>query len=330
MSKMSTDLIRHRLTGATMGTFWTADLYAPPACDPVLLQRELQAAVDEIDSQMSTWTPASDLMRLNAAPCDTWLPVPAALFEVLQAGLQIGRLSGGAFEMNLGDVIRAWGFGPDPISLQAIMVASAVPARPASDLLQLDPDRRAVRKHGPVALDLSGIAKGYGVDRLTEVMARHDIARALCSIDGEVRALDAPPDGRPWSVVVERPDAEDRALHSVLALRHAAVATSGDYRHFVELRGQRLAHTADPRRRAPLLAAPASVTVMAPTCMAADALATALMVMGPEAGLAFAAPLGVSALYLVRTQDGLRSHASGVFADMPPGQGPIAAVSAGR
>lgn len=313
MSKMSTDLIRHRLSGPTMGTRWVVEVYVPDTCDLVALQTGLQAAVDEVDTEMSTWTPDSALMRLNAAPCDAWLPLPAALFHVLQTGLQISRLSGGAFEMNLGDVTRAWGFGADPISLTAIKAASAASPRSACDLLEMDPDRQAARKTGPLALDLSGIAKGYGVDRLIDAMAHHGINRALCSIDGEVRALDGHPDGKPWSVVVERPDADTRAMHSVLALCNAAVATSGDYRHFVMVRGQRLAHTADPRRRAPLLAAPASVTVMAQTCMAADAMATALMVMGPEKGLRLARDQGASALYLLRTQSGVEAVGCGAF-----------------
>lgn len=315
MSKTSTDLARQRFVGATMGTQWVVEAHVPAACDMRRLQADLQTAVDAVDNQMSTWKPESDLMRLNAAPCDVWLSLPPELFTVLHAGLQISRLSGGAFEMNLGDVTRAWGFGADPISLEAIKAASAQPLRPAFDLLEMDTDRQAVRKAGPMALDLSGIAKGYGVDRLTEVLARHGFTNALCSIDGEVRALDGLPDGKPWSVVIESPDAvaDTRAMHSVVALQNSAVATSGDYRHFVEVRGQRLSHTADPYRRAPLLSAPASVTVMAQTCMMADALATALMVMPPDAGLQFAKDQDASALYLTRTQSGTNAMGCGLF-----------------
>jgi thiamine biosynthesis lipoprotein len=135
-----------------------------------------------------------------------------------------------------------------------------------------------VRKAAPIALDLNGIAKGYGVDRLAETLREHGIADALVGIDGEMRAMGLRPDGEAWTIAVEAPDAERRTPHSILALQDAAVATSGDYRHWVEVQGRRLSHTMDPRRGAPLIASPASVTVVARTCAEADAWATALMV----------------------------------------------------
>lgn len=314
MPKMSTDLTRHALNGPTMGTRWSAGVHAPAGLDPAPLRAALQAAVDEVDAQMSTWKPDSDLMRLNAAPPGQWLDLPKGLLDVLAAGLETSRRTGGAFEMNLGDAVRAWGFGPDPITPQAIAAARAAPRRPSLDALELDLGRGRARKHAPLALDLSGIAKGHGVDRLAEVLAAHGIAHGLCAIDGELRAVGARPDGSPWSVAVESPEAGVRRAAAVLTLADASVATSGDYRHFVEVAGQRLSHTMDPARGAPLIGAPASVTVLAPTCREADALATALMVMGADRGRAFAADTGISALFLLRGAQGVQRIGTGVFA----------------
>lgn len=157
-----------------------------------------------------------------------------------------------------------------------------------------------VRKLAPITLDLNGIAKGYGVDRLTEILRSFGISSGLVGVDGEMRALGLRPDGSPWSIAVEAPDYGRRATHSVLALQDAAVATSGDYRHWINVNDYRLSHTMDPRRGAPLMEPPASVTVVTRTCAEADAWATALMVLGPKTGAILARRLRFNALFLLR------------------------------
>lgn len=298
MSKTSTDRARFALNGPTMGTRWSALLFAERGFDTGAVQSALQAAVDEVDAQMSTWKPDSDLMRLNAAPVGEWVAAPKRLTEVLRLGLEIGRASGGAFDIGMGDAVTAWGFGSEaaaPANIRAAMTASR---RPAHEVLEIDGAQ--VRKSAAIALDLNGIAKGYGVDRLAQTIRYYGIADALVGIDGEMRALGLRPDGEAWTIAVEAPDAERRTPHSILALQDAAVATSGNYRHWVEVQGRRLSHTMDPTRGAPLLASPASVTVVAPTCAEADAWATALMVLGAKRGAALARKRRLDALFLLR------------------------------
>ncbi len=307
MPKTSSEPVRHALNGPTMGTRWSAVLFAPPAFDPAPLQAELQAAVDRVDAQMSTWRPDSDLMRFNAAPVGEWRALPAELMAVLDLGLEIGRASGGAFDIALGDAVTAWGFGPGAPDAGRIRQAAAAARPPAHEVLELDREKGRARRLAPVTLDLNGIAKGYGVDRLAGVLARHGIAGALAGIDGEMRALGLRPDDSPWAVAVEAPDPDRRAPHSVLALHDAAVATSGDYRHRLRLGDRLLSHTMDPRRGAPLVAPPASVTVVAPTCAEADAWASALMVLGAEAGAQVARRQGLDALFLLRKGTDLRA-----------------------
>ena len=302
MLKMSTDLICHALNGPTMGTRWSALFFAAPDFDPATLQADLQAAVDTVDAQMSTWQPQSDLMRLNAGPEGEWQVIPADLVRVLDLGLAVGRASGGAFDIGMGDAVRAWGFGPGPADPQAIRAAIAARRHPTHEVLELDGNR--ARKTAPISLDLNGIAKGYGVDRLAEVLRDHGIRDALVGIDGEMRAMGLRPDGGPWTIAVEAPDRDRRAPHSILSLQDAAVATSGDYSHWVTVNGRHLSHTMDPGRGAPLLASPASVTVIAPTCAEADAWATALMVLGVDAGTGLARRMGLDALFLVRNEPG--------------------------
>jgi thiamine biosynthesis lipoprotein len=283
-------------------------------------QCRLQAAVDAVDHQMSTWKPDSDLMRLNAAPRDTWVQLPDHLMTVLAAGLEISRQTGGAFEMNIGDAVRAWGFGPDGIDLGAIRAASGAQRVPATEALELDPANRRARKSAALALDLSGIAKGYGVDRLAEIAQELGYNATLCSIDGEVRATGRRRNGRPWSVAVETPDDAKAREHSILMIEDMSVATSGDYRHFLTLRETRLSHTMDPRRGVPLLASPASVSVLSTSCMLADAMATALMVMGETDGLHFAKAQSISALFLRRSPGGIIADGTGVLATPDEGE----------
>lgn len=313
MPKTATDPAAPRLCGATMGTEWSVVVDAPLSAPArAALQDDLQRAVEEIDGQMSTWQPQSALMRFNAAPVGDWVALPRHLLSVLQAGLAVTALSGGAFEMNLGDAVRAWGFGAGEIDLSAIRAASAAPRISALQALDLDLGAGLARKTAPLALDLSAIAKGYGVDRLAETAMAHGIAHALCAIDGEVRAVGGRADGAPWSVGIDAPDGAVRGGHSVIALADASAATSGDYRHFLTLRDKRLSHTMNPASRAPVVEAPASVTVLGQSCMMADAMATALMVRGMAKGPGLATAQGISALFLGR--DG-RACGTGLFSD---------------
>ena len=320
MPKTFTDRIRHALNGPTMGTRWSALLHAEPGFDPAPMQAAMQIAVDEVDAQMSPWKADSALMRLNAAPAEEWVPLPARLMQVLERGLAVGRASGGAFDIGMGDAVSAWGFSAAPADTARIRAALSAPRRPAHEVLELDPQGLHARKHGPLALDLCGIAKGYGVDRLAEAARAFGRDDALVGIDGELHALGTQPDGRPWTVAIERPDHDTRAPQSILALQDAAVATSGDYRHWVELGTRRLSHTMDPKRGAPLDRPPASVTVVAQSCMDADAWATAFMVLGETEGAALARNLGLNTLFLTRAGNGLRTTPVGPL--FHPGKDP--------
>ena len=317
MPKMSSEPVRHALHGPTMGTSWQATCYADHGIDPLALRAALQAAVDEVDDQMSTWQSTSALMRLNAAPVDDWQLVPAHLFTVLHLALDIGQASDGAFDIGVGDAVGAWGFGPNPADAERIRAALRAGRRPAHEVLELDIEHLRARKHAPVTLDLNGIAKGYGVDRLTEVLREHGVTASLAGIDGEMRAAGVRPDGQPWTIAVEAPDADCRAVHSILTLEDAAVATSGDYRHWVEVQGRRLSHTMHPARGAPLTSPPASVSVVAPSCAEADAWATALMVLGETEGLRLARQRGLDVLFLFRSGGKARAVSAGAIFETP-------------
>lgn len=298
-----------------MGTRWSATVDVGATMDLAALQQDLTAAVEQVDAQMSPWKPDSDLLRLNCAPVDAWVDLPAEMLEVLTCALDICRLSAGAFDPGVGALVDAWGFGaardaPDAV---AIHTARQAAPRPTHECLELDLPAGRARKRAPVQLDLCGIAKGYAVDRMAAVLQQHGVRQALVALDGELRAVGSQASGAPWAVALEQPEAGHRAVHGVIELQDLAVATSGDYRHYLEVGEQRLSHNMDARRAAPVNNAVASVTVLARTCMHADAWATALLVAGPGEGLAMAQRRGLEALFLLRRPEGLVEMGLGRF-----------------
>lgn len=313
MPKTFTDLARHALNGPTMGTRWSALFHMRGDFETVRVHAAMADAVAEVDQQMSTWKPQSDLNRLNAACPGEWIVLPEQLMKVLQAGLAIGEASCGAFDIGMGDAVAAWGFGAVEADEAAIRAARLARRNSAHDILELDPANGRARKHADMRFDLNGIAKGYGVDRLAETAGLHSIEAGLFAIDGELRALGAQPDGTGWAIAVEKPDLHERAPHSIIELEDSAIATSGDYRHWVDIGGHRLSHTIDPRLGMPLRKPPASATVIARDCMSADAWATAMMVLGEQEGLKLAEKLGLSVLFLWHGQPG--GKGCGVFAN---------------
>lgn len=301
-------LQRHALSGETMGTRYSAVFFAAGGLDEVAIGAALFAAADKVDRQMSTWKPDSDLSRLNALPAQQWLAVPEELVTVLDTALRIGDQSQGAFDIGVGDLVNAWGFGPagsQPDEQQTSTLKQRM-HHPASEVLEIDHARLRVRKRAAIALDLSGIAKGYGVDALAHCLDSFGITRYLVGIDGEMRAKGLKPDGQAWAIAIEKPVRHVREVMGVMELTDAAIATSGNYRHWVEIEGRLHAHTMSPSERQPVHNRLAAVTVVMPSCMLADAWATALLVLGETAGVELAQQRGMDALFLLRDGEGFQ------------------------
>lgn len=301
------------LAGATMGTTWSARLALPRGRTEAAARHAIQAALDEVVAQMSTWEPDSDITRYNRAATG-WQTLPAGFFHVLSHALALAEDSGGAYDPTVGPLVNAWGFGPhqrafEPPSPSAIEAARA---RCGWRRVQLDAQHQAALQPGGAYLDLSSIAKGYGVDRAAMALDALGITQYLVEVGGELRARGKRPDGQPWRVAIEVPDAsDDHAL--ALPLRDHSIATSGDYRRHAGNGDERYAHTIDPRTGLPVRNGLASVTVLHPGCMQADALATALTVLGEEEGLAYARRHELAALFILRERDAWRVVATPAF-----------------
>ena len=306
--KTCTETHRYSLNGETMGTRYTAVFYAEAGLDTDTINRGLAEAVGRVDQQMSICKADSDLNRLNAALEQVWLPVPTELATVLAAALRVGQQSGGAFDIAVGDVVDAWGFGPGTPSITEQTI-DALPSRSslsATAALTVDTQRQQVRKRAPLQLNLNAIAKGFGVDELARCLDGFGLTRYLVGIDGEMRARGTKPDAHPWVVAIEKPCRGAREVMGIMELSDAAIATSGDYRHWIDVKGRDYAHTINPATGAPLCNTLAAVTVVAASCMLADAWATALMVLGESEGPRLAQARGMDALFVLREGDQLK------------------------
>ncbi|HTH44418.1 MAG TPA: FAD:protein FMN transferase [Oxalicibacterium sp.] len=304
----------HALQGRTMGTTWSVKLVVDAGKLPDL-QQAVQAELDLVVAQMSTWEPSSNLSRFNAAAVGSWHALPQEFFHVLQCALQVARESGGAYDPTAGALVNAWGFGPTQgygdarfSAPDETQLASAL-AVCGWQNLDIEESTRRVRQPGGVCVDLSAIAKGFGVDQVARRLLRLGVNSFLVEVGGELRGEGVKPDGQPWWVALEQPlpDALSPAMQAAseenetaAALSGWSIATSGDYRRYFESNRTRYSHTIDPRNGRPISNGLAAVTVLHRECMAADAWSTALGVLGAEEGCALANRLGLCALFVRR------------------------------
>jgi len=279
------------LGGETMGTRWSVRAVLPAGLDASAVHAAVVARLDAIIAEMSHWLPTSLLSRFNRAAAGSAMVLPPDFAEVMARGLAIAAATGGAFDPAIGRLVDLWGFGPVPVA--AVPDAAALEAaRAASGWRRLGwsaGDRRLTQPGG-VALDLSGIAKGFAVDAVAATLARLGVVHALVEIGGELVGRGVRPDGQPWWVDLEAPPGVDVAPLRI-ALHGLAVATSGDY--------WRGGHTIDPRTGRSTDNGVVSVSVIAADALSADAWATALTVLGRDAGSALAAGRGVAARIVV-------------------------------
>lgn len=293
-----------QLSGQSMGTSWHVTVIgsagSPGEAD---LQRGIEAVLDEVNSSMSTYRADSEISRFNALPVDEWFDVSADFYTVLSTAMAIGWQSHGAYDVTVAPLVDLWGFGPQgPVAAPpSDDTVTDVLERVGQDHLRLDGEGQRLLKRSPVTLDFSSIAKGFGVDRVAQWLSAQGVARYLVEVGGEMRLAGLSARGDPWRIAIERPDSGDRGVEQAIRLTDTGVATSGDYRNFFEIDGQRFSHSIDPRRGYPVAHDLVSVTVVHPSAMIADGWATALVVLGYEDAMAVAQEQGL-AVYFIRRQ----------------------------
>ncbi|WP_394778985.1 FAD:protein FMN transferase [Undibacterium sp.] len=307
------------LAGATMGTTWSVKLVLPAGISEEQISVGIQQRLDQVVGQMSTWLDSSDLSRFNRAEAGSWHVLPEEFFKVLDYARYVAQQSNGAYDPTVGPLVNLWGFGPEDScgsTPAAVTIASAM-QRKGWHRLQLDPVQRSALQPGGVYVDLSSIAKGFGVDHVADYLQQQGVQSYLVEVGGELRGYGSKPDGDPWWVSLEQPlpsvggsQAGQAFQPTIVALHELSIATSGDYRRFFDMDGKRYSHTIDPRTGYPVLHALASVAVLHTSCMIADALATALTVLGAEEGMAYARQHHIAAHFVSRTDTGFKESMS--------------------
>jgi thiamine biosynthesis lipoprotein len=297
------------LAGNALGTTFKVAIVAP--ADDVDDEGLRAAIVDDlahIDRLASTWRDDSELSAFNAHASTESFAVSAEFCEALADALEVANLTNGAFDVTVGPLVNLWGFGPDgPVAEPPSDAAIAAALQHVGfGKVHTDCGRGLVRKDD-VALyvDLSGWAKGHAVDRLAELLDAHGIANYLVEIGGELKVRGHNSERRKWAVAIEAPSTSERVPQAIIRITDTSVATSGDYRNYFAYEGSNYSHTIDPRTGWPVTHDLAAVTIVHPVNAFADAMATALLVLGPNAGPTLAEDLGIAAYFLVRKATGI-------------------------
>jgi thiamine biosynthesis lipoprotein len=303
--------------GKTMGTYYqvTVVLGEEQQSKPAYTLSALQLKIDEklelVNDQMSTYRPDSELSSFNQT--EESLIVSADTAYVVQSSLTIFELSKGAFDVTVGPLVNLWGFGPDkkPNKIPSKALIASQTKRVGSQYLTVK-GNTLYKSIPDLYVDLSSIAKGYGVDVVSEYLQSIGISDYLVDIGGELRANGVKPGNKKWTLAIEKP-AEGQSVQRVIQIGNNGIATSGDYRNYYEFDNIRYSHTIDPKTGKPIDHKLVSVTVIHPSSMMADGFATAIMVLGPEAGFTFAQKNNLAVFLLVKQGDDFIEHFTAEF-----------------
>jgi FAD:protein FMN transferase len=312
------------LSGPTMGTTYTVKVAvnvagkaagSPRDIDADAVRRAIDEVLASIDHDMSTYRADSAISRFNAAPSTEWIEVPVGLAQVVALAQTVSERSAGAFDITVAPLIQAWGFGAsgEPQTLPTEAQIAALQDRVGYRLLDVRLRPPALRKlHPALTIDVNGLAPGHAVDVLAERLKALGIQNFMIDIGGEVLARGRNASGSLWRIAIERPEDTQPAPFAIIELDNRSVATSGEYRHYFERDGKRYSHTIDPRSGHPI-ASRGSVAVVGATSLEVDAWATALNVLGPDAGHEIAEREGIAAMYLLVDDGRIQSRKSSRF-----------------
>ncbi|KAA9003278.1 FAD:protein FMN transferase [Affinibrenneria salicis] len=308
---------QNNLDGKTMGTYYSvkyvSESHVP---DSAAIQAEIDKRLEQVNDQMSTYRPMSELSRFNhSREVDQPFGVSPATALVVREAIRINHLTGGGLDVTVGPLVNLWGFGPEGRPERVPDQAELDKRRAWTGIDKLEVRQNALVKHIPeLYVDLSAIAKGYGVDVVADYLQSLNIERYMVDIGGEVRTKGNNGKDHPWRIAIEKPvTGIEQSAQEIIAPGDMAVATSGDYRNYFEQDGVRYSHTIDPATGRPVNHRLASITVLAPSCMTADGLSTSLGVLGPERALALANQMNIPLFMIVKTDDGFAERYSDAF-----------------
>ena len=308
-----------QLEGRIFGTFYQVSVAGElPESRRGSLHEAVRKVLEEVDQGMSTYRDDSDLMRLNSSTPGEWVDLPEGVIDVLQAAGGLSERTGGAFDATIGGLVNLWSFGPEarPTEVPPDATIEKRLEQVGHAHLEIDPDASRARRVTDLFVDLSAIAKGEAVDRVSELLDERGYENHLVNIGGDLLASGRKAENTPWRIGIEVPRDGPQSPRHILPLADMALATSGDYRNYFEVDGQRYSHTIDPRDGRPVTHSLASVSVFHPSSRRADALATAFMVMGVDDALDYARKHDIAVLVIEHAQERFRTRASPALEQM--------------
>jgi thiamine biosynthesis lipoprotein len=302
-------------SGMTMGTTYQVKIVPGNASLDEKLGDQIQRQLQALDTLFTTYNKTSELMVFNRSAIKEPHRISQDMVEVLGIAKDIYLLTHGAFDPTVGPLVNVWGFGPENThdSVPSPEIIAPLVSSIGFDNLLLDRKNQMASRQKDIQLDLSAVAKGYAVDVVANLLTSKGLDNYLVEVGGELRASGHKSNGQRWRVAIEKPLLEQGGIQQAISLENVAVATSGDYRNYFEKDGKRYSHTIDPRTGYPLSHSLASVTVIAETAARADALATAMMVLGPEKSLSLAEENNISAYILIKQNEGFKAFYSSAF-----------------
>ena len=302
-----------KLSGMTMGTSYHITIIGKPA-EAAQLTQKIDFRLALINQQMSTYIASSELCKFNQLPPGEWQTVSPKLFDVLLTSSEIAWLTNGSFDITVAPLVDLWGFGPEHVeSMPSNDAINAQLLNVGFQHLEFNLQGRKITKSKPIRLDLSAIAKGYGVDLIAKLLRDEGYNNFMVEVGGELYLSGLSPRKTAWRIAIEQPSSQNPGIHRAIKVSGKAVATSGDYRNYIERNGVRYSHTIDPRTGRPITHSLVSVTVIHEDVASADALATAISVMGIEAGMALAEQQNLAIYLISKTKQGFESQYSDAF-----------------
>ncbi|WP_413285900.1 FAD:protein FMN transferase [Vibrio sp. MA40-2] len=304
------------LTGPTMGTTYNIKfINGDTVPSKESLQKEIDRLLEQVNDQMSTYRKTSELSRFNQYKEANFFPVSAETALVTKEAIRLNELTLGALDVTVGPLVNLWGFGPEARP-DVVPTDEELAIRRANVGIQhLTVQDNNLKKDIPdLYVDLSTIAKGWGVDVVADYVESVGIKDYMVEIGGEMRLKGKNHDNVGWRIAIEKPDVNERAVQEIISPGDMALATSGDYRNYFERDGVRYSHIINPETGKPINHKVVSVTVLHPSCMTADGLATGLMVLGDKEGMKIANENNFSVFMVVKTEDGFKEVYSDAFA----------------
>ena len=302
------------LYGPTMGTTYNVKFVPVKGLNEQELKQRVDQVLVDINQLMSTYIPNSELSQFNQWNSIEPFDMSPQTIDVLNEAKRLGDISAGILDVTVGPLVNLWGFGPQnrPEKIPTDELIKATQQLVGLDKLTVGPTW-ASKSNANLYVDLSTIAKGYAVDQVAELLQAHKISNFLVEIGGEMRVSGIKASGKNWIIAIEKPETQQRSVQEFISIGNNAVATSGDYRIYYEQDGVRYSHLINPTTGYPITHNVVSVTVVHPSSMTADGLATALIVMGKENALALAAKYDIAVYLITKENDGFTEYTSAKF-----------------